>query len=87
MDPNDHKVFKVKYHTNILPMVDESEGRLINAIAESDELSIFETHLVQDLVDYKWNNFALRQHSIGLFFHVLYVFSLLYYINVTFLIE
>lgn len=85
LDPNDHKVFKIKYKANILPMVCEDNGRLTNAIAESEELAIFQTELVKDLIDYKWQVFALRQHTIGLVFHLTYVLALLYYINITFL--
>lgn len=54
LDPNDHKVFKIKYKANILTMVAEEDDRLTNAIAESEELSIFQTELVKDLIDYKW---------------------------------
>jgi hypothetical protein len=66
-------------------MVSEDNGVLMHAIANSDELSIFKTELVKDVLDYKWNTFAGRTHIIGLMFHITYVVSLLWYINEIFL--
>jgi hypothetical protein len=35
------------------------EDDLITAIAESEELKIFETEVVREMIDYKWDKFAL----------------------------
>ena len=35
------------------------EDDLITAIAESDELKIFESEVVREMIDYKWEKFAL----------------------------
>jgi len=35
------------------------EDDLITAIAESDELKIFESEVVREMIDYKWDKFAL----------------------------
>jgi hypothetical protein len=35
------------------------EDDLITAIAESEELKIFETEVVREMIDYKWEKFAL----------------------------
>jgi hypothetical protein len=52
---DDHKVYKIKYSLNILPsMNDECEADLMEAIIRSDELRIFESEGVIDMVDYKW---------------------------------
>lgn len=34
------------------------DGRIMDAVAASDELPIFETDLVKELIQYKWDNFA-----------------------------
>lgn len=47
-------MFKIKYQLNILPSVSEDMGQLMGAIQDSDELAIFDTDLVKDLIDYKW---------------------------------
>ncbi len=35
------------------------EKDLITAIAESEELKIFESEVVREMIDYKWEKFAL----------------------------
>jgi hypothetical protein len=59
----------------------------MEAIAGSEELSIFKTDLVMDLVDFKWQRFAFKQHVFGALVHVIYVVVLIYYINYTFLVS
>lgn len=49
------KVYKIKYSLNILPsMNDYSEEDLMEAIIRSDEMKIFTSEGVIDMVDYKW---------------------------------
>jgi hypothetical protein len=38
----------------LLTSVSEEDGDLMSAIADSNELSIFETDLIRDMIDYKW---------------------------------
>lgn len=63
----------------------EEDGPLMTAVANSDELGIFKTDMIMDMIDYKWTTFAKRQHLIGGFIHVVYVVVLILYINHTFL--
>lgn len=74
-------MFKIKYYINILSFAKETEDMsLINAIAGSDEMELFKTELIKDLIDFKWEKFARRQHLIGFSFHICYVTVLMYYI-------
>lgn len=57
----------------------------MQAISESEELSIFTTDLIKDLVDYKWDNYARFQHFIGASIHLCYVYVLSAYIRLVFL--
>lgn len=66
-------------------MVNEHKGSLINAISNSNELAIFQTELVKDVLDYKWQAFASRTHMMGWFFHLAYVISLMVFINQNYL--
>jgi len=34
----------------------------MDALADSDELEIFKTDLIIDIIDFKWNRFAKRVH-------------------------
>lgn len=63
----------------------EEDGTIMDAIANSDELSIYETDLVKDLIDFKWLTYARRQHLIGGFVHLIYVLVQIVYISHTFL--
>ena len=87
LDLNEEKVYKIKYLLNILPSVSEKSGQLMNAIAGSEELEIFKSKLIKDLIDYKWNTFAQAQHMFGAFMHLTYVVTLMWYISEIFLQE
>lgn len=76
--------YKVIYHINILPSVKQDQGSLIDEIAISDELDIFKTDCIQDLLLFKWNAFARSVHIYGFYFHFGYVFMLAMYINNTY---
>jgi len=57
----------------------------MSAIADSTELSIFETDLIRDMIDYKWLAYAANMHRFGAIIHITYVFTLMYYISDIFL--
>lgn len=48
------KEFKISYQVNLLPSMSEEDGMIIDAIANSNDLDIFTTDVVQDLIGYKW---------------------------------
>jgi hypothetical protein len=53
----------------------------MHVLSQSDELEIFETDLVADIVDYKWNTYAYKIHSMAAIVHLSYVLVLIYYCN------
>mmetsp|Transcript_802 Transcript_802/g.1015 ORF Transcript_802/g.1015 Transcript_802/m.1015 type:complete len:143 (-) Transcript_802:918-1346(-) len=55
-DPEEshHKQRKIKYQCNLLSSMSEKEGTIMDAISNSDELEIFNTDVVRDLIDFKW---------------------------------
>ena len=63
----------------------QEDGKLIDAIADSDELEIFETDIVIDLVDFRWEKFARIIHLRGLVVHCIYIITLMMYIRSTYL--
>jgi hypothetical protein len=63
------------------------ENDLMEAIVNSEELSIFETAAVTTMVNYKWKAYAFASHQLGCLFHCLYIISLILYINHTFLVD
>jgi hypothetical protein len=56
----------------------------MQAISESEELCVFETPLIRDLIDYKWAQYARNQHLLGLSIHLLYVFTMMAYIGLVY---
>uniref|UniRef100_A0A7S3ILI3 Ion transport domain-containing protein n=1 Tax=Strombidium inclinatum TaxID=197538 RepID=A0A7S3ILI3_9SPIT len=85
LDLSMQKVFKIKYQLNILTSMSENDGSITEAISSSEELEIFKTDVVKDMLDYKWQAFAQRQHRIGAFIHTIYVIVLILYINLQYL--
>jgi len=63
------------------------ENDLIEALVNSEELEIFETETVINMVIYKWKTYAFASHKLGSIFHLLYIITLILYIHDTFLIE
>lgn len=48
----------IVYNINLLTSLSDEDGTIMEAIANSDELEIFTTEAVQDLIDYKWQAYA-----------------------------
>ena len=59
----------------------------MDVIAGSDELSIFHTDLIVDMIDYKWEKYALAKHRIGAIFHGIYTLLLWFYVSDVFLAD
>jgi len=49
----------------------EKDGQIIEAIANSNELEIFKTKVVKDLVKFKWDQFGYWIHMIMFMVHLL----------------
>ena len=48
----------------------EEDAKLIDAICDSNELELFETKLLRDLIDWRWNAFAMKIHKVGFYIHL-----------------
>ena len=62
------KKLMIVYKINFLPSLSQKDGSLMEAIANCDELEIFETDAVKDLIDYKWSSYASSIHILGFIF-------------------
>jgi hypothetical protein len=58
-----------------------NDGRLIAALAHSEELDIFNSRAVQALIEFKWKNYAQAKQCLGATIHICYVFTLIAYIQ------
>jgi hypothetical protein len=64
---------------NLLTFVNPEKGKIIEAIANSQELSIFRLTLVRDLIDFKWSKYTQKQQFFGAGVHVVYcIFQMVY---------
>ena len=59
----------------------------MEGIALSNELDIFRSDCVQDLIEFKWNSFARAVHMSGFYFHFGYIFMQAIFINSTYLAD
>ena len=69
----------------MLTDISEEDGLLIKAIANSEDLDIFTTEVVQDVINYKWDRFASNIHWFGWIIHIIYIICLQIYIATTYL--
>jgi hypothetical protein len=56
------RLIKINYQCNMLTAMSEHCGRLMDVIADSDEMSIFQSDVIIDVIDFKWNKFAKNVH-------------------------
>lgn len=63
-----------------------SDVNLMGIFNEScDELSIYETDLIKELITYKWNTYAFGHHIKGCLYHLYHMFTLILYIDVAYI--
>lgn len=81
------KFYKIKYTLNTLPMCTYEDGKcknldgLMDALAETDELSLFEAKVVNDYYDFMWNMYAKHIHYFGACVHFIYLILFVTYVN------
>jgi hypothetical protein len=54
-------------------------------LATTEELDIFGTTSIQQLIEFKWVAYAMFHHLIGCFFHFFYLIILVVYINIIYI--
>ena len=61
-----------------------SHASLMELLSSTDDLDIFDTKVVNDLVHFNWDNFARHVHFFGAFIHLIYVMAFFMYVHVVF---
>lgn len=87
------KIYKIKYSVDLLPQIGQhfhvdgndqyfmnSNIHLMELCADKDELEIFDTATLSQLIHYKWENFGLRHHLIGCEMHLINTLLIVLYI-------
>lgn len=60
---------------------------LMGICNESEELEIYETQSIQQLIQFKWDTYAYNHHIIGVTFHGFHMLSLVIYINIAYILN
>jgi len=69
----------------MLTAMSQEKGRLIDALSDSEDLEIFKTDLIMDLIDFKWYAFAKKVHSRGFRFHIAMIVVTALYIHASYI--
>jgi len=80
------KIYKIRYTINLLPILGNhilvdpvtkerhevnADTKLMSTCTESEELSLFNAPSLQDVIQFKWDQYGFRHHMVGFCFHVL----------------
>jgi len=89
------KVYKIQYSVNLLGQtgmfcekdyvtgeetVLNEDVNLMSLCEETEELDIFKTKAIQDIIHYRWDTYAKNLHLMGLFFTTTYITSVILYV-------
>jgi len=66
----------------MLSSMSEEDYKLIDAISGSNDLDIFSTDIIMDLVDFKWERFGKKVHKFGFANHVIDIMISSIYIRI-----
>lgn len=80
-----NRYLKIKYACNLLCAMSEEDGKLIDALCDTRELTLFETCLVRDLIDFRWDKFALTAHRVGMRIHITQMVVTTFYVRSAYL--
>ena len=94
--PFDQKFYKIKYSINLLPAISsyikedpESKEKvemnedisMVSLLSETEELEVFHTDSIQQMLDYKWETFGKDHHILGCFMHLFYTLMVILYVK------
>jgi hypothetical protein len=86
------KIKKVVYTINLLLQAGmyiqgpdnekvNEEVSLMQLCTDSEELEIFETDALKDIIGFKWDSFGRRHHMLGMATHMLYTLMINIYVS------
>ena len=84
------KIQKIQYSVNLLCKIGqfvnkngeiENDGvKLMELMSESDELCMFTTTSIQNLIQYRWQEYGSQHYTMGMIMHVFYTAILVIYV-------
>jgi len=73
-----HKDINV-YNQKVSLQLKNDDINILEQCAESDEIEMFNSVPLQDLIEFKWSKFAWQLHFFGCCIHFIYIFLLFSY--------
>jgi len=64
--------------------IENGDINVLGLCAESDELAMFESETLRDLIAFKWAQFGMKFHLVGFFVHIAYIIILFMYTNLVY---
>jgi hypothetical protein len=86
-DGKSQKFYKIKYSVNFLPAATFVNGQseklkeLMESLSSTEELTVFDTDIVRDFIEYQWITYAKSVHLLGGFNHFIYCVVICFYMN------
>jgi hypothetical protein len=62
-----------------------SENNLMGLINETEELEIFGAKTIQQLIQFKWDEYARKHHVFGCMMHMFYIVMMIIYIHIVYI--
>ena len=89
------KIYKIKYSVNLLGQcgmyvttngdgeieIVNEDVNLMSLAEETEEMEIFDTPAIVDIIEYRWDFYACRFHMFGLFMNTIYIISFILYVK------
>lgn len=75
------KVHKIKYSLNLLTSTRNDEYSLMDLLANTDQIEVFDTLPVQDLIEFKWRAYSQHFHFVFAIIHMIYLLTFILYVN------
>lgn len=73
------------YTKQMVIELSNNDINLLDECANSEELAIFETDTLKDLIEFKWNQYGYRFHLGGFLIHAVYVIMLFVYTDMVYI--
>mmetsp|Transcript_797 Transcript_797/g.992 ORF Transcript_797/g.992 Transcript_797/m.992 type:complete len:305 (+) Transcript_797:467-1381(+) len=98
-DISSDKIYKIKYSIILLPLIGQhigydAEGNkelqndsvsFLGLCTDSDELEIFECNSLNEMIEFKWNQFGFRHHLISFLIHAIQMGFVIAYVQIVYL--
>lgn len=62
-----------------------TDASLMGLISGTEELEIYGAQTIQELIQFKWENYAFKHHVVGCTAHLFYMLILIIYTNLIYI--